>query len=163
MGLEQLADVSRAMEQHHNTLWDVHLRQTLCDAKHLFQSCQRKFIDFSFCFWTRIHCGIWERNNYQTTPSTEASQQPILKKIIIIKQINQLTRSFFSNSQLMQPSPDILANWVKLGKQEALSSSSDMKLSTVALRLPPCLNYFLFLSLFSASSRAFVFMLWQSV
>lgn len=50
MGLEQLADVNRAMEQHHNTLWDVHLRQTLCDAKHLSQSCQRKFIDFSFCF-----------------------------------------------------------------------------------------------------------------
>lgn len=50
MGLEQLADVNRAMEQHHNTLWDVHLRQTLSDAKHLSQSCQRKFIDFSFCF-----------------------------------------------------------------------------------------------------------------
>lgn len=50
MGFEQLADVNRAMEQHHNTLWDVHLRQTLCDAKHLSQSRQRKFIDFPFCF-----------------------------------------------------------------------------------------------------------------
>lgn len=38
MDLEQLADVNRPMEQHHNTLWEVHLRQALCDAKHLSQS-----------------------------------------------------------------------------------------------------------------------------
>lgn len=62
MGLEQLADVNRAMEQHHNTLRDVHLRQTLCDAKHLFQSCQRKSIDFSFCLSTCFHCGIRGRS-----------------------------------------------------------------------------------------------------
>lgn len=62
MGLEQLADVNRAMEQHHNTLWDVHLRQTLCDAKRLSQSCHRKSIDFSFCLRTCFHCEIWGRN-----------------------------------------------------------------------------------------------------
>lgn len=58
MGLEQLTDVNRAMEQHHNTLWDVHLRQTLCDAKHLSQSCQRKSIDFFFVCGCVYHCGI---------------------------------------------------------------------------------------------------------
>lgn len=41
MGLEQLADANRAMEQHHNTLWDVHLGQVRCDAKQVSESCQR--------------------------------------------------------------------------------------------------------------------------
>lgn len=88
MGLEQLADVNRAMEQHHNTLWDLHLRQTLCDAKHLSQSCQRKSIDFSlfvdlFPLWD-----LREKQSYQTTLAIEASQQPI-----VLKQKNKKTKS----------------------------------------------------------------------
>lgn len=80
MGLEQLADVNRAMEHHHNTLWDVHLRQTLCDAKHLSQSCQRKSIDFSLFVDLLLLWDLRVKQNYQTTLMVEASQQPMVQK-----------------------------------------------------------------------------------
>lgn len=59
MGLEQLADVNRPMGQHHNTLWDVHLRQTVCDVQHLSKAAKESPLIYFF-FWGGLwtfHCG----------------------------------------------------------------------------------------------------------
>lgn len=119
MGLEQLADVNRAMEQHHNTLWDVHLRQTLCDAKHLSQSCQRKSIDFFFCLWTCFHCGIWKRNR-ATKPlqwRLPNSQWFKNQSINMFLFLTMVTKTGLSG---------LFENWVKLGSYIPKATSSDI-------------------------------------
>lgn len=94
MGLEQFADENRAMEQHYNTLWDVHLRQVRCDAKHLFESCQRNPLISLFV------CGLvfivgFARHIQNLLNHSQGGGIPAVSGI---KRINQFTCYFSPNS-----------------------------------------------------------------
>lgn len=150
MGLEQLADANRAMVQHHNTLWDVHLRQTLCDAKHLSQSCRRKSIDFSFCLSTCFHCGIWGRSR---TSNRLRPPRPIVQN----NQCIHVFLFFFFFSFFFLLSGNLKQDDVKTGSKSEVTSEETALTDTWHLWIMRRLRFvFCFFCLFN------VFILWRS-
>lgn len=63
-------------------LWDVHLRQTLCDANRLSHSCQRKFNQFCFFFFFVYRVvsiqGFGRETPHRSAPTMEAWYTPTL-------------------------------------------------------------------------------------
>lgn len=96
MGLEQLAGVNRPVEQHHNTLWDVHLRQTHCDAKHLSQSCQKKVHWFLFFFVCGLVSIVGFERETKVLKTSHGGGFPTVNSST--KKINQLTWLSFSGT-----------------------------------------------------------------
>lgn len=138
MGWKQLADVSGPAEQHRDTLWDVHLGQTLCDAKHLSQLPEKVQGFLSFVFGLVSIQGFgretsiaqrWVRGgSLQTHPSTSLSylstferqiywsptiKGPVLSSILPFCTNKKLLLQFY----LTPTFPESRVNW-KLGQTE---------------------------------------------